>query len=99
MAAKFERNPEWMPDFLGSDEVREMLSEKGDEVRAAALAYAAPHIRTGEFEESITKQDGTYHTGRAYSRVQSDDPAVLSIEFGTKHSEAVRALGRAIRSI
>lgn len=99
MATRFVHNPEWLPDWLSSDDVRSILSEKGDEVRAAALAYAAPHIRTGEFESSIRKEDGTYRTGRPYSRVISDDPAVLSIEFGTKHSEAVRALGRAIRSI
>lgn len=97
--AQFVRNPAWLPEWLSSREAREIVSEAGDKVLAAAKANAAGHIETGEFEESIQKQDGTYHTGRPYSRVFSRDPAVLSIEFGTKRSTAVRALGRAIRSI
>lgn len=95
----FVRNPAWLPAWMSSDEVRALVSEAGDKVLAAAKANAAGHVVTGEFEASIEKSDGTYRTGRPYSRILSRDPAVLSIEFGTKNTAAVRALGRAIRSI
>lgn len=95
----FVRNPAWLPEWMDSKDVRALVSEAGDKVLAAAKGFAAEHVESGEFEASITKEDGTYSTGRPYSRVYSLDPAVLSIEFGTQHSSAVRALGRAIRSI
>jgi hypothetical protein len=97
--AYFRRNPQWLPEWLRSDDVEQIVREKGDEVLAAAHGFAAEHVDTGHFEESLRKVDGHYSTGRPYSRVYSDDDASLSIEFGTKHSEPVRALGRAIRTV
>jgi hypothetical protein len=97
--AKFVRNPGWERELFRDEAIRAQLSEAGDEVLAAAKTIAAEHADTGEFEESMHKVDGEYSTGRPYSRVYSDDPASLSKEFGTSHSEPIRALGRAIRSI
>jgi len=96
---RFVRNPEWLPEWLRSRDVEDIVREKTDEVDAAAHAFAAQHVETGAFEESLRRVDGHYSTGRPYGRVYSEDPAALSIEFGTQHSTAVRALGRAIRSI
>lgn len=97
--AEFVRNPGWLRDFMRSDQLAEIIDGKGEEVEIAAKALAAEHVVTGRFDESIHRNSGHYSSGRPYSRVSSDDPAALSIEFGTQHSTAVRALGRAIRSI
>lgn len=99
MATHFEANPQWMPDFLGSEELGAILDEAAEEVLAAAKGLASDHVRTGEFLESLHRSSGTYRTGRRYARVSSDDPAALSIEFGTAKSEPLRVLGRAIRMI
>ena len=96
---RFVRNPDWQRELFRDERIRAQLSEGGDEVLATAKAIAAEHAETGEFEQSLHKVDGTYATGRPYSRVYSDDPASLSIEFGTSHSQPVRALGRAIRTV
>lgn len=97
--AEFVRNPAWLPEWLHSADVEAIVDEKTDEVYAAAKGFAAGHVETGEFEASLHKVTGRYSTGRPYGRVYSDDPAALSIEFGTQHSSAVRALGRAIRTV
>ncbi|MGH6656628.1 MAG: hypothetical protein ACRDVE_15670 [Actinocrinis sp.] len=97
--ARFERNPQWLADFIGSDPVREVLDEKAEQVEVAAKGIALEHADTGHFAESIHHTRGKYGSGRAYGRVYSDDDASLSIEFGTHQSTPVRALGRAIRSI
>lgn len=95
----FVPNPDFIRQIMRSDEARRLVDEKTDEVLAAAKTLAAAHTDTGHFEASLHKKTGSYSTGRPYGRVYSDDPAALSIEFGTQHSTAVRALGRAIRSI
>ena len=99
MATHFEANPAWMPDFLSSDELGSILDEAAEEVLAAAKGLAEEHVRTGEFLDSIHRTSGKYRTGRRYARVSSDDPAALSIEFGTAKSAPLRILGRAIRMI
>lgn len=98
MATRFESNPRWLPGWLSSQEVRDIVSEKGDEVLAAAKALAAAHEHTGAFESSLIKTSGRYKTGRPYARISSSDPAALSIEFGTATMIGLRILGRAIRS-
>jgi hypothetical protein len=97
--AEYVPNPGWLRDFLRSDQLAEIIDGKGEDVEIAAKAIALEHVVTGRFDESIHRESGHYSTGRPYSRVSSDDEASLSIEFGTAHSQPVRALGRAIRSI
>lgn len=96
---EFVRNPAWLPSWMESADVEEIVTEAGEKVLAAAKAFAAEHVESGDFLESITLSSGHYRTGRPYARVSSSDPAALSIEFGTANNAAQRVLGRAIRSI
>jgi hypothetical protein len=97
--ARFVANPAWIREFLASDRLAELVDEAGEQVIEHARELAAGHVESGDFLESLQKTSGHYRTGRPYARVYSDDPAALSIEFGTANAAAQRILGRAIRMI
>lgn len=99
VATEFVPNPKWLPSFMESSELEEIVAGNGAKVLAAAEGFAAEHVESGEFLESLKLTTGHYRTGRPYARVSSDDPAALSIEFGTANNAAQRVLGRAIRTI
>ncbi|MEU7096056.1 hypothetical protein [Kitasatospora aureofaciens] len=86
----------WLQDLWDSEELTEQLEETGAEILGNAKANAERFTKSGEFLDSISGGLRRSKKGRPFYRVQSDDPAALSIEFGTAKQEPKRALGRAI---
>lgn len=72
-----------------------LLVEKGLELQAVAMALAAPHVKTGEFEGSFDGFLEHASNGHPYFRLYNEDPAALSIEFGTAKTAGQHILGRA----
>lgn len=72
-----------------------LLVEKGLELQAVAMTLAAPHVKTGEFEGSFDGFLEYASNGHPYFRLYNEDPAALSIEFGTAKVKGQHILGRA----
>jgi hypothetical protein len=83
-------------DLLQMPGLIEMLEDQGHVKQSEAVRLAAAHNRTGDFQRSIKGELLKAKNGRPFYRIWSDDPAALSIEFGSKNRAASRILGRAI---
>lgn len=87
---------EWLQDVWRESTLADQVEKTGEEILAAAKANASIFSSSGDFEKSITGSLKHSKKGRPYYRVESNDPGALSIEFGTAHQPAKRALGKAI---
>ncbi|WP_157536537.1 DUF5403 family protein [Kitasatospora mediocidica] len=96
MAEFVYNGDEWLQDLWRSPAVSDQVEAIGQEILAAAKANAAAFRNTGAFEDSIKGELMKSRKGRPFYRVSSNDPAALSIEFGTAKRPAYRALGKAI---
>lgn len=96
MAAFEYAGDDWLQDVWRNTELADQVEEVGREILSAAKSNAATFRVTGSFEESLKGELLKSKRGRPYYRVSSNDPGALSIEFGTAHRPAHRALGKAI---
>jgi hypothetical protein len=95
--SKFEFDRQWESEELfAMPGLLEMLEDEGESKRDEAIRLAGKFNRTGNFQRSIKGELLSASNGRPFYRVWSDDPAAISIEFGTKNAPAHRVLGRAI---
>ena len=76
-----------------------ILIEKGLEAQAIAQTLALPHIKSGEYEGSFEGFLEYASNGHPYYRLYNDDPASLSIEFGTAHAAGQHILGRTMDAL
>lgn len=86
----------WLQDVWRGTEISDQVDSVGQEILAAAKSNAETFKVTGQFLDSIKGELLRSKKGRPYYRVSSNDPAALSIEFGTAKRPAHRALGKAI---
>ena len=87
----------WLFDlFRESAELTSQVETTGAQILNRARANAEAFKNTGAFLGSITGELKRSKKGRPYYRVQANDPAAYSIEFGTAKRPAYRPLGRAI---
>lgn len=74
------------------------MDRAADLVKARVLAEASRHRSTGAFMRSIKvkKVRGRFGRGKQVTDrlIYSDDPAVLSIEYGTTRSDGTRVPGK-----
>lgn len=95
--ADFRISQDWLKeDLLTMPGLLEILEDEGRVKQAEAVRLAAAHNLTGDFQRSIKGELLKAKNGRPFYRIWSDDPAAMSIEFGTKKRAASRVLGRAI---
>lgn len=95
--SRFQPDQAWRVDELFQmPGLLSMLEDQGGAKRDEAIRLAGQYNRTGSFQRSIQGELLRASNGRPFYRIWSDDPAALSIEFGTKSNAAHRILGRAI---
>jgi hypothetical protein len=93
----FKMNPEFENEILMSQELVDIVKDKGAEILDNARSFAAETNATGSFTDSIEGRFTRSAKGRPHYYVTAHDEAAVSIEFGTSTELAHRALGRAIR--
>jgi hypothetical protein len=76
-----------------------ILLALGAEAQSIAESLAAPHVKTGAFEASFHGSLEHAKNGHPYFRLTNDDPAALSIEFGTAHMGGLHILGKAMDAL
>jgi hypothetical protein len=97
--SEFKPNPNFDEELFAQAELQAIVSQKGKEVLAKAIANAQESLATGAAAESIHGKFARGRKGRPHYYVYMDDPGALSIEFGSSHTPAHRPLGKAIRGV
>lgn len=74
----------------------EVFTVRGEEGLATALQLAGEHVKTGSFEAHMHGEFSRAKNQHPYYRISNDDPAAVSIEFGTAHTDGLHVLRRTL---
>jgi HK97 gp10 family phage protein len=104
MPASFRADYEGIGAMLTSEFMRAAMAARAQRVEQVAKATApvdekGPH--PGRYRDSIDtrtfiREPSGGRTRRVVARVEATAPEALFVEFGTRHQEAHRTLGRAL---